>query len=329
MRLLILGGTGFYGRFMTDYAIERGYQVTLFHRGQRNPGQFPQTEELFGDRDSDLEPLQGRRWDAVIDTSGYVPRVVDKSASLLSNAADHYTFVSSISVYADPVASGADENAPLATTEDETTEEIMAAYGALKVLCERVVENRFPGRALLVRPGIIVGPRDHTDRFSYWPWRMAQGGEALAPGRPDRQVQLIDARDLARWTLDMIERGATGAYNATGPAYRLTMQAMLETCIQGTGGATHLTWVDEAFLLEQGVQPWKDLPFWLRQADNGILEVNITKAIEAGLTFRPVEDTARDTYADLRTLESMPNWGDDVGITPEREAQLLRAWHEH
>ena len=336
MKLLILGGSRFVGRDLTEEALARGHEVTLFNRGQHNPDLFPDAEKLVGDRDGNLSALEGRRWDAVIDTSGYVPRIVRQSVELLADASEHYTFISTISVYAQPVASGADETAPLETVEDETTENISEAYGALKVLCERAVEAAFAGRSLIIRPGLIIGPHDYTDRFPYWVDRMARGGEVLAPGDPERQVQFVDGRDLAAWTLAMVEARQTGTYNATGPAYRLTMRETLEACRRGTGGDARLTWVNDAFLREHEVGVFMEAPFWLPQEDNGILEVSVERATQAGLIFRPMEETARDIHAWLQTRESqsLPWRGvaqgekPRVGMTAEREADLLRQWHE-
>jgi nucleoside-diphosphate-sugar epimerase len=209
MRLLILGGTAFLGRALVDDALGRGHELTLFNRGKTNPELYPEVERLQGDRDGDLTVLQGKTWDAVIDTSGYVPRVVGQSAELLADAVGHYTFISSISAYADFSQPGADENAAVGKLEDESVEEIDGdTYGPLKVLCEEVVEKRLPGRTLIIRPGLIIGPHDPTDRFTYWPCRVERGGEVLAPGKPEKSVQFIDARDLAAWNLDMVEGGA-------------------------------------------------------------------------------------------------------------------------
>ncbi len=206
MKLLVLGGTVFLGRHLVEAATARGHSVTLFNRGQHNPELYPEVEKLRGDRDSDLSALQGRRWDAVIDTCGYLPRAVRASAELLADAVDHYTFISSISVYADFHTPAMDESAPVGTLADETVEEVTGeTYGPLKALCEQAAERALPGRVLNIRPGLIVGPHDPTDRFTYWPVRVARGGEVLAPGRPHVPVQVIDGRDLAEWTVRMVE----------------------------------------------------------------------------------------------------------------------------
>ena len=231
MKLLILGGTKYLGRHLTESALERGHEVTLFNRGRENPDLFHgKVEKLVGDRDGDLAALKGRKWDAVIDTSGYFPRVVKDSARLLADTVDHYTFISTISVYEDFSQPGIEETAPVGKLEDETVEDIGAgAYGPLKALCEQAVEEVMPGRSLIVRPGLIVGPYDPTDRFTYWPSRIAKGGEVLAPGDGTSPVQFIDARDLAEWVLTMTERKQTGVFNATGPEERLEMKGFLET----------------------------------------------------------------------------------------------------
>lgn len=327
MKLLILGGTAFLGRHLVDAAQARGHEITLFNRGQRNPALFPDLEKLRGNRDGDLAALQGRRWDAVIDTCGFVPRIVRASAELLADVVDHYTFISSISVYADFRKRGMGEDAPVGTLEDETTEEVTnEAYGPLKALCEQAAERAMPGRVLNIRPGLIVGPHDPTDRFTYWPHRIAQGGEVLAPGRPERQVQFIDARDLAGWTIRMVEAKQTGVYNATGPDYSLTMGQVLEECRRQGGSDARLIWVDEKRLLEAGATPWMEVPLWIPETDPdapGFAATNCTKAFAAGLTFRPLADTVRDTLAWDATRPA------DVerraGIKPEREAHYLQA----
>ncbi|MCZ7545148.1 MAG: epimerase [Anaerolineae bacterium] len=325
MKLLILGGTRFVGRHLVEAARARGDQVTLFHRGQTNPDLFPDVEKLHGDRDGGLEALAGRRWDAVIDTCGYVPRIVRASAEYLSGAVEHYTFISSISVYADGSIPNQDENAPLATLADETVEEVNGeTYGGLKALCEQAAEAAMPGRVFTIRPGLIVGPHDPTDRFTYWPVRVARGGEVLAPGRPDRPVQVIDARDLAWWNLRMIDAGKVGVYNATGPAHTLTMAAMLDACRAAGPSDAAFTWVSEAFLLEHEVGPWMELPLWLPEANNGLMQADCSQAIGDGLAFRPLVDIARDTLAWHNTRPADYAWR--AGLMPEKEAQVLDAW---
>ncbi len=324
MNLLILGGTRFLGRHLVEAALGRGHRVTLFNRGKSNPGLFPQVEELRGERGGDLSALRGRSWDAVIDTSGYLPGEVRASAGLLAGSVGHYTFVSSISVYEDFGETGLDEEAPVLAPPDPEPEELdLELYGGLKVGCELAVEAAMPGRALIIRPGMIVGPHDYTNRFPYWCRRVTEGGEVLAPGDPDQQVQLIDARDLAGWMLRMAEGGRTGVYNATGPVGRLTTRGMLEEIREATGSDARFVWASEEFLLEAGVKPWEEMPLWVPKEMVGILAVDVGRAVEAGLAFRQLAETARDTF---RPEAESPAVEFDAGISPGRERELLRAW---
>src|SRR5262245_34894569 len=231
MRLLVIGGTRFVGRGVVRFALDAGHEVTLFNRGQTDPDAYPEAEHLVGDRDGGLDVLRGRSWDAVIDTCGYVPRVVRASAELLAGAVGHYTFVSSLSVYADDRTPGQDESATLLRLEDPTVEEVTGeSYGGLKVLCEEAVDDVFPGRALIARAGLIVGPEDYSDRMPYWVRRVADGGEVLAPGPPDYAVQVIDARDLGAWMVSCAESGTAGTFNATGPVVPHTLEVLFEAC---------------------------------------------------------------------------------------------------
>jgi 2'-hydroxyisoflavone reductase len=317
MKLLVLGGTKFLGRAAVEAALARGDEVTLFNRGETNPELFPEVEKLRGDRDGDLSALEGREWDAVIDPSGYVPRIVRASAELLRGRVGHYLFVSSISVYAEPFTAGGDESAPLQELEDPASEEIMRDYGALKAACERVVSEVFPDSHTNVRAGLIVGPRDPTGRFTYWPLRIAAGGEVLAPAPSERHVQVIDVRDLGSWLVEACASRATGAFNAT--CEPLSFADMLGAC-----GDADLSWVAEDFLLEQGVEPWSDLPVWLATPDGPMLEMSVARAVAAGLRFRPLEETARDTLAWARETDHPLVGG--AGLEPAREAELLEAW---
>jgi 2'-hydroxyisoflavone reductase len=324
MDLLILGGTRFLGRHLVEAALGDDHSVTLFNRGLSGPDLFPEVETIKGDREGNLSALRGRRWDAVIDTCGYVPRVVRASAGLLADVVGHYTFVSSISVYSDDIGPGADEGAPVEELEDPTVEEVTGeTYGGLKALCERVAEEEMPGRVLNVRPGLISGPHDPTDRFTYWPRRVAAGGEVLAPDRPERQVQFIDVRDLAAWIVRMSAEQQTGTYNATGPAYELRMGKLLEEC-EAAGGDAKIVWVSEEFLEENGVEPFTELPLWVPREYAGMLAVDCGKAMAAGLTFRPVSATIRDVLEwDSKRVEA-----DLVaGLKLERERELLSGWH--
>src|SRR5215210_2274474 len=326
MDVLILGGTGFLGRHLVKAALGNGHRVTLFNRGLSGPGLFPGVEKIEGDREGDLSPLLGRCWDAVIDTCGYVPRVVRASAGLLADAVDHYTFVSSISVYSDDIAPGADEEAPLRELPDPTVEEVTGeTYGGLKALCERAAEEEMPGRVLNVRPGLISGPHDPTGRFTYWPRRISAGGEVLVPDHPERKVQYIDVRDLAAWIVKMSAERQTGTYNATGPDYELQMGRLLQECAAVGGAGAELVWVSEDFLEENGVEPFTELPLWVPRQDAAMLAIDCGRAIEAGLTFRPLVETIRDVlhWDSARTAGREPA----AGLRPEREQELLRAWH--
>lgn len=328
MRVLILGGTHFLGRHLAEAALAQGHHVTLFNRGRQSEGLFPDAEHLRGDRDGDLSALQGRSWDVAIDTSGYVPRVVRASAQLLADAVEHYTFVSSISVYAGwPAVSRIDESSAVGTLADPAVEEVDGeTYGPLKALCEQAVESSLPGRALIVRPGLIVGPYDPTDRFSYWPWRVARGGEVLAPGRPERLAQVIDARDLAEWILRMAAERVTGTYNATGPDYPLTMARLLTESQRVSGSDATFTWISDSFLKEQQVGEWVELPLWVPEDEGaGVGDVNCGRALAAGLTSRPLAETIRATLDWLATRPADYSW--KAGLTPEREAEVLTAWH--
>ena len=331
MKLLIIGGTAFVGRGIVEYALARGHEVTLFTRGKTRPDSFPEAEHLTGDRDGNLTALEGRTWDAVIDTCGYVPRIVEQSASLLQNAAQHYTFISTISVYADLESPNINEASPLAQLEDKTTEEITGeTYGGLKVLCDDVVRQYFPAKHLVVRPGLIVGPNDHTHRFAYWLLRTAEGGEMLAPGNPDQPMQIIDARDLGEWIIRMVEAQQTGTYNATGPAAPLPLKTILATAQEIAQSDTTFTWVADDFLLANGVQPWMSLPLWVPADAIGIHQVDVSKAKSAGLTFRPIAETIRDSYTWLEAEAAKPDSRPQVahGSLPrEKEAEILQAWH--
>ena len=327
MQLLIIGGTVFLGRHLVEAALARGHTLTLFNRGQHNPELFPTVEKLRGNRDGELAVLAGRRWDAVIDTCGYIPRAVQASATQLADQVDHYTFISTISVYPDYAQAGLDETAAVGTLADPTVEEVTGeTYGPLKALCEAAAEAAMPGRVLTIRPGLIVGPHDPTDRFTYWPVRVAQGGTVLAPGEPTQQVQVIDVRDLATWTIRLIEAKQTGIYNATGPAQPLTMQQLLAECKAVAANQAEFTWVSEAFLLEQKVGAFVEMPLWVPAEMAGLEQINCQKAIKAGLTFRPLATTIGDTLVWHNTRDSAHQWR--AGLAPEREAALLEAWQQ-
>lgn len=328
MKILIIGGTQFIGRDQVEYALSRGHEVTLFNRGKTNADLFPQVEKLRGDRDGDLGALEGRTWDIVIDNCGYVPRVVRQSVELLADAVGRYVFISTLSVYSEPQNIGIDENDKLAELEDETTEDVSAAYGGLKVLCEQMVQETYGDRALIIRPGLIVGPHDPTHRFTYWPTRIADDSrpEVLAPGNPQSPVQFIDTRDLGRWAVDMAAQGGSGVYNATGPDYRLTMDVLLETCKQVSQSDAQFTWVSEAFLLEHEVSPYMEMPLWVPAEYAGFGSFDVRKAVSAGLTFRPLAETVRDTLEWEQNREHAPDEKLRGGMTAARETELLQAW---
>lgn len=319
MDILIIGGTQFLGRHLVESALAAGHRLTLFNRGRTNPDLFPGVEKLHGDRTTDLSALQGRRWDAAIDLCGYVPRVVRASAELLSGAVAHYTFISSISVFADFKQPGMDENAPTGVLADPMTEQITnETYGPLKALCEQAVEQALPGRSLIIRPGYIVGPNDHTDRFTYWPHRVARGGEVLAPGSPELPVQFIDVRDLAEWIVRKVLARSIGCYNATGPDYMLEMGRLLAECKQLTGSDAHFVWASEEFLETHKVE----LPIWGPASEPGFATVNCQRAIDAGLIFRPLSETIRATVT--WDISRPAGYTLRAGITPEQETELLK-----
>ncbi|MBI3843419.1 MAG: twin-arginine translocation signal domain-containing protein [Planctomycetes bacterium] len=334
-KLLILGGTAFLGPELVEAAKAHGWTITLFNRGITNPKLFPELEKLRGDRDpkvgEGLKALEGRKWDAVVDTSGYVPRIAGASATLLAPSVKQYVFISTISVFPVTMKPGGDESTAVGTIDDPTTEKVTGdSYGPLKALCEQAVEKAMPGRTTTIRPGLIVGPNDPSDRFTYWPVRVDRGGEVLAPGSPDDPVQLIDVRDLAEWTIRMIESGDVGTYVATGPAKSLGIGAMLEACKKASGSNATFTWADSDFLQEQHVAAWQDMPAWVPGTGEtaGFARVNVSKAIGKGLTFRPIEVTAKDTLEWWKKQPEDRRKTLHAGISPDREAQVLQALHE-
>ncbi len=339
LRILILGGTGFIGPYQVRYAVDRGHRVTVFNRGRRQADLPNEVEHLIGDRNDDLDALVGRDWDVVIDNPTVLPFWVRDAASLLRDHADQYIFISSISVYADPSEPGLDETTALAEYDGadpmaETMETFQAAsgrlFGPLKALSEQEAEKWFPGRTTIVRPGLIVGPGDPTDRFTYWPVRVARGGEVLAPGTPEDPVQVVDARDLSQWIIRVAEQNATGAFNATGPERPAPMGSVLGAMEPLAEEPVRFTFVDADFLSDQGVRPWSDMPAWVPPVGSsaGLLQVSNQRAVEQGLTFRPIADTARDTLAWFRDLPQERQQSMLAGISAEREAEVLQAWHD-
>ena len=337
LNILILGGTGFTGPFQVEYALKRGHKVTLFNRGKRPSPEWPAAvEQLHGDRNTgDLAALKGRTWDVCIDNPTSLPFWVRDAGQVLKGNVGHYLFISTISVYADGSRPGINENSPLAQykgkdamaeTQQTLRADIENLYGPLKALSEAEAHKQFGKNVTIVRPGYIVGPRDETDRFTYWPHRVAQGGEILVPGDGHDPIQIIDGRDLGEWMIRLAEAGTTGTFNACGPDYPLSMDAMLYGCQAVTGGGMTLTHVSPAFLDEQQV----GLPIWVPSKDNpyaGYGAVSNERAIAAGLTFRPLATTVQDLLAWFRSLPAERQAKLGAGITREKEAELLKAWH--
>ena len=336
LRILILGGTGFTGPFQVKYALSRGHKVTVFNRGKTHPGELPkEVEQLIGDRNGQLEALKGKQWDVCIDNPTTLPAWVRDAAQILKGNVGRYVFISTISVYAD-TSTGPDENTPLAKHEGadpfkETLEAMKASgyktYGPLKALSEQETEKWFPGKSLIIRPGLIVGPRDETDRFTYWPVRIDRGGEVLAPGNPSDPVQFIDGRDLAEWTIRMAESRETGIYNATGPAKELGIGGMLDGIKTALNSNATFAWADAEFLKQQKVEAWSDMPVWAGD-ELGMSRTNISRALAKGLTFRPLGDTARDALAWFKAQKPERQAKMRAGLTPEREAEVLVALHK-
>ena len=337
MKLLIIGGTRFLGRHLVTSALERHHEVTLFNRGTHSSE--TNVETIHGDRHTDIAKLRGRRWDAVIDVFGMLPNAVRSAAEVLADSVDRYIFISTQNVYADVSKPGVTETSPLATLTSTQLDEAYAIdrsgepsygklYGGLKALCEQAAEEVMPDRVLIIRPGLIVGPHDYTDRFTYWVVRVARGGEVLAPDRPDRFVQLIDVRDLAEWTMLMIEHKETGAYNANRPPKTFTMKNVLDECKAVSQSDASFTWASEEFLLQNGVAAWSEMPLWLPEEAaphlKGFMFVNCDKAVGAGLNFRSLRDTIGATLTwyqtDCRKLKA--------GLDPDKEEALLRKLRE-
>ncbi|MDR3615937.1 MAG: NAD-dependent epimerase/dehydratase family protein [Candidatus Obscuribacterales bacterium] len=324
MKILVIGGTVFVGRHIVEAALSSGHEVTLFNRGEHNPDLFPEVETIRGDRALNLERLQGLKWDVVIDTCGYLPRVVRMSTEVLHSSCDLYVFISSGSVYKDKSKFGINEDAPLEVPTNLEAEEMTdETYGELKVGCEQVVQAAFGDRALIIRPGLIVGPYDTTDRFTYWPLRVAAGGRVLAPGNPERQVQFIDGRDLAEWTILLGERKVHGVFNAIGPDYSLSMAKFLNECKAASNSNAEFVWASDDWLAEQSVNRWTDMPLWIPEKceAGGFLYRDNSRGIATGLKFRPVRETIADTlkwWQSERVGTSLKE-----GLKREREGQLL------
>lgn len=327
MNFLVLGGTQFVGRHIVEAALQRGHSVTLFNRGN-SPDVFPQLETLTGDRNGDLAALEGKTWDAVLDCCGYTPQQVEASARLLKNAVKQYLFISTISVYAallQPVdGTLIDEDAELLRLKEPTQEVTSESYGPLKVLCEEVVKRYFPDNYLLIRPGFVVGPYDHTDRFSYFPWRVAKGGEVLVPAAGEQPIQYIDARDLATFTLSALEQSLTGAYNAVIAPDSYTFDDLLETSRRLSGSDASFTRVSRAFLEEHEVNIYALLMYMPEEYMNA-MRVSNKRALAAGLTPHSLTDTVAATLE--YTQSFAPDYVLKSGIEPQREQELLEAFH--
>lgn len=342
MKILIIGGTKFLGRHLIKAAQTKNHEITLFNRGKFSDEIFANVEQIHGDRNFDLGKLANRTWDAVIDTCGYLPQSVKTSAGFLKNSVGQYVFISSISAYSDFSQPDFDENTPLAklTAEQEkrlaeidlkddlTAYVLGEMYGALKVLCELEAELAMTNKTLIIRPGLIVGEYDWTDRFSYWVMRAAKGGEILTPADPNRFIQFIDAHDLADWTLKMVENKEVGVFNATGKPFELTFDKFLNEIKSATKSDAEFTYVSEEFLIAENVAPWSEMPLYLPKSDvesKGFLSANVDKAIAKSLTFQPLHETIIKTF----------NWRNSIntelkaGISVEREKELLQKWHRY
>jgi 2'-hydroxyisoflavone reductase len=319
MRVLIMGGTVFLGRAVASEALERGHEVTLFHRGRHNPGLFPEAETLIGDRTRDLSPLAGRSWDAVVDTSGFEPEHARAVAELLGGRIEHYGFVSSGSAYRDWPDRAVDEDS--ATWDSDVRE-----YGEMKAACERALEAALPGRVLVARAGVIVGPHENIGRLPWWLRRVAQGGRVVAPSPPDAGLQLIDARDLAAWMLDMAEGRRAGTFNAIAPPGSTRWGDLLDACVAATGSDAELVWVPASEVTARVAEPWNELPLWPIPGLAGLYAMSAGRAREAGLRPRPLSETVADTWAWLAAGADLGDWRSEVqasGLDPALERELL------
>ncbi|WP_404449635.1 SDR family oxidoreductase [Sutcliffiella horikoshii] len=339
MKILVIGGTRFLGRFIVEEALKQGHEVTMFNRGN-HLDLFPHVECIVGDRNKDLSPLETGKWDVAIDTCGYTPKALAEATRVLADKVDHYTFISSISVYKDWIPSNIKEDYPVQSLTEKqiedigfgTQEQINAHYGALKAESERAAEKNMPNKVLHVRSGLLVGPYDYSDRFSYWVNRVAEGGEVLAPGRKEREIQYIDARDMALWILKMADEKITGTFNVTGPTTPVSMEDFLTVCKTVSGSDAEFVWADESFLLEQHVAPWTEMPLWIPEEHplvegsepwRGASSISIDKALQHRLEVRSVEDTVQDV---LHFETSRKEEDRKAGIHSEKEQNVLNAW---
>lgn len=338
MKILIIGGTKFSGRHLVKAALENNHEVTIFHRGNHPAENHGKVEEILGDRNFDLDKLAGQTWNAVVDMCGYLPNWVENSTETLKDSVEKYVFISSVSVYDDSAKPNFDESAKLNYLTSEQKEkfnklnpkgdfnaaDLGDMYGALKVLCEEEVQKTFTENHLLIRPGLIVGEYDFTDRFTYWVMRVANGGEVFAPGNPDAPVQFIDAKDLAEWIVHLIETGETGIYNAVNKPFEITFGKLLEEIKNVSGSDAEFTWVSEEFMDENNVAPWSDMPLHLPESLEFMRTANVDKAFSKGLQIRPLHKTVREILDWRKTVDEPIK----AGISVEREKELLRKWHE-
>jgi 2'-hydroxyisoflavone reductase len=332
--ILVLGGTRFIGLHMTSLALERGHRLTFFNRGKTHTDRFPQIERIKGDRNGEIDGLEGRKWDVVIDNSGYVPRHARLTAELLAPNVRQYIFVSSISVYPN-FAEPRDEKSAVGKLPDETIEKVDGeTYGPLKALCEQAVEKAMPGRTTVLRPGLIVGPDDNTDRFTYWPARAARGGEFIAPGSPGDAFQIIDVRDLAAFTIKAAEENVTGTYNLVSNPGDFKFGALTDACVAAAkkqarpAAAPHAVWIPAGFLEEQKVEPWSEMPVWLPASGDeaAFAGTRNAAAVAKGLKISPLARTVDDTLAWHLTRPAEEREKLKAGIAPDKEAAVLAAW---
>lgn len=338
LRLLILGGPRFLGLHMAEHALARGHAVTFFNRGRTNTDRLPQVERITGDRNGDLAALAGRDWDAVLDNSGYVPRQVRAAAAVLAPRVRRYLFVSSVSVYPD-FAEPRDEGSAVGTLSDDTVETVDGAtYGPLKALCEREARVAFgEARCTVLRPGLIVGPEDNTDRFTWWPERAARGGEFIAPGARGDGIQVVDARDLAAFAIRLVEREVGGTFNVISPPGRFTMGHLVDESVAAAralarpAAPPQPVWIPAPFLAGQGVQPWSEMPVWLPAEGESaaFARTAVSRALAAGLAIRPLRDTVRDTLRWQLGRSAEARAKPRAGIDPGKEQQVLAQWRRH
>ena len=332
LNILILGGTGFLGPHTVNSAVSQGHTVTLFNRGKTNPNLFPDLEKIKGDRNTDdIKKLAGRKWDVVIDTSAYYPRTINLAMEVLKKNIKQYLLVSTISVYSDWSKVGMDETAPVGTIDDPTLGEITnTSYGPLKALCEQSAEKHMPGKVTVIRPGLIVGPRDKTDRFTYWPARIKKGGQVLAPGDGSDFIQFIDVRDLAEWMIHCVEKSIVGIYNAQSNGSDITIKSLLDSCVKSLNPKAELVWVPTEFLTQQQVAPWQEMPTWIPAegdyAGSGMMSSK--KAYANGLKQRDIDVIVKDCYDWFVTLPKERQQKLRAGISEEKEKKVLLAWEK-